>query len=97
MPDKRCENSAMKAFIKAVAFAAPGSIAIVLVVWGLYLFATPLFFGQPVETFSLFERQVTSLQAGLAVFVLGLVIALLSIAGGLSSRSLRSPGSPDAE
>jgi uncharacterized membrane protein len=87
----------MKTFLKAVAFAVPGIIAIVLVVWGIYLIATPLFFGQPLETFALFGRHLTSPQAGLAVFVLGLVIALLSMAGSLSSRSHQSPGSPGAE
>lgn len=86
----------MKAFIKAVAFALPAIIAVVLVVWGCYLFMTPLFFGQQVETFSIFGRQVTSLQAGLAVFVLGLVIALLSMVGSLTSRSHRPNGSPGA-
>jgi hypothetical protein len=73
----------MKAFSKAVAFALPAIIAIVLVVWGCYLLASPLFLGQQVKTFSLFGSQITSLQAGLAVFVLGLVIALLSTVGSL--------------
>jgi hypothetical protein len=75
----------MNTFIKAVALALPGVIAIALVVWGIYLIARPLFFGQPVEGFALVGRQVTSLQAGLAVLVLGLVIALLSMIGGLMS------------
>jgi hypothetical protein len=87
----------MTAFIKTVAFATPGIIAIVLIVWGLYLFATPLFFGQPGETFSFFGIQVTALQAGLGVFVVGLAIALLSIVGSFNFRSPRSPGSHGAE
>ncbi len=87
----------MKTFINAVAFAAPGIIAIGLVLWGLYLLAMPLFFGHRVDTLVLFGRQVTSLQAGLVAFVLGLVIALLSMVGSLSARSPRSPGSPGAE
>ena len=86
------QGAAMKAFIKAIAFAVPGIIAILLVVWGCYLLATPLVLGQPVETFFFFGRQVTSLQAGLAVFVLGLVIALLSMAGSFRSQSHRSRG-----
>jgi hypothetical protein len=56
----------------------------------------PLFFAQPVETFSVLGRQVTSQQAGLAVFVFGLVLALLSMVGSLGSQSRRSRNSPDA-
>jgi hypothetical protein len=80
----------MKTFLKAVVFAVPGIIAIVLVVWGIYLIATPLLFGQPVEMLATLGRHLTSLQAGLAVFVLGLVIAF-------RPRSPRSRGSPGAE
>jgi hypothetical protein len=86
----------MKTFVKAVTFAIPGTIAIILVAGGCYLIAAPLFFAQPVATFSVVGRQVTSLQAGLWAFVLGLVVALLSVVGSLH-RSRRFRGSPDID